>query len=131
VDKPNAFDFMIHDLEHLYNFLHDPSMQKTQVGFFRWLAQLAQEIELPKHSHEKWQYLISDMNTHPLHSLAYLRAMNTAIDSDSRVNWQTLNLLNSMPPEAVNDFLFEAENAHRERPHLMSYWHALGALDLT
>lgn len=78
--KGNAFMFMVHDLEHAYKFYHDPRSHAQQRRLFQCLARRCKagqfdvflsDIEFAA----KFDYLASDMNTHPLHSLQYLRAI--------------------------------------------------------
>ncbi len=80
LNKPNAFAFMVHDLEHAYKFFHDPDLYHSQRRFFaRVLTVLVQGwFDLYRQDPifaEKFAYLISDMNTHALHSLQFLRAI--------------------------------------------------------
>lgn len=78
--KPNAWAFMIHDLEHAYKFFNDADLYQDQKRFFERIA-CALEMgyfERPLNDRlfaEKFDYLISDMNTHSQHSLQYLRAI--------------------------------------------------------
>ncbi len=82
--KANGHDFLMHDLAHAWKFLHDPRQYRLQCRFFQWL-QRALESGL----FDEWltdagfagqmDYLISDMNTHPVHGLMFLHA--AAIDS--------------------------------------------------
>ena len=78
--KPNAHAFMIHDLEHAYKYFHNPPLHAGQKRFF---ATIQREIErgmFADYRHDpifaaKFDYLISDMNTHVMHSLQFLRAI--------------------------------------------------------
>ena len=77
--KANGQDFLVHDLAHAWKFLRDPRQYRLQCRFFRWL-QRALESGL----FDEWltdaafagqmDYLISDMNTHPVHGLKFLHA---------------------------------------------------------
>lgn len=77
--KKHALEFMLHDLEHLYKFEFDQNLKKQQMLLAKFIL----------HSHElgffneflkdpsfqdKFDYLASDMNTHPMHSLQYMKA---------------------------------------------------------
>lgn len=78
--KANAWAFMVHDLEHAYKFFHDPLLHAAQRRFFADVARVLAggRFERPLGDSEfatKFDYLISDMNTHPYHSLHYLRAI--------------------------------------------------------
>ena len=78
--RPNAFAFMVHDLEHAYKFFHDPELHEGQRKFFSVILELIEEGNLQRYEEdpifaEKLSYLISDMNTHILHSLHFFRAI--------------------------------------------------------
>lgn len=78
--KINAFAFMVHDLEHAHKFFHDPDLHGGQLRFFREIesAEVGGMFGCYRHDPifaEKFDYLISDMNTHVMHSLQYLRAI--------------------------------------------------------
>lgn len=78
--KPNAFAFFVHDLEHAYKFFHDPALYAGQRAFFATVAAAlaAGTFAVPMRDPvfvAKFQYLMSDMNTHPEHSRQYLRAI--------------------------------------------------------
>ena len=78
--KPNAFAFMVHDLEHAWKFYHDPGMFRQQRELFRLLLTAEAEGRFDAYLVDpvfstKFDYLISDMNTHPLHAAQFLRAI--------------------------------------------------------
>lgn len=78
--KANAFAFFVHDLEHAYKFFHSPALYDGQRDFFQnLLAAIEQNVFVPYFSEltfaQKFDYLMSDMNTHPEHSRMYLRAI--------------------------------------------------------
>ncbi|MBL7664412.1 MAG: hypothetical protein JNM93_04720 [Bacteriovoracaceae bacterium] len=77
--KENAFHFLCHDLEHGYQFWND--FHTEQVGFNRELLTIYQQGELKVLESEPFKarlhYLLSDMNTHPQHSLQFLEALWT------------------------------------------------------
>lgn len=80
MDKPNAFVFLLHDLEHAYQFFHDPAQHSAQS---RFAQRLLQACDAPLFWAQrgdtvfaaKFDYLAADMNTHVVHSLQYLRAI--------------------------------------------------------
>ncbi len=43
LSKPDAFAFMVHDLEHAYKFLHDANLRDGQVAFFRAIRHCVQD----------------------------------------------------------------------------------------
>lgn len=80
LNKPNAFAFFVHDLEHAWKFFHSPALRDGQREFFIMLetafdrgvfAPYCSDAEFAARLH----YLMSDMNTHPEHSRQYLRAI--------------------------------------------------------
>ncbi len=78
--KKNALEFLVHDLEHGYKFFSDPEQHRAQRAFFLAISHLLEAgllrrpLEEPIFA-ERFDYLISDMNTHPAHSAQYLRAI--------------------------------------------------------
>ena len=78
--KSDAFAFFLHDLEHAYKFFYAPSLHACQCEFFTRLDEVLDRgvfepyREDPGFS-EQFDYLMSDMNTHPEHSRQYLRAV--------------------------------------------------------
>jgi hypothetical protein len=80
LSKPDAFAFMVHDLEHAYKFLQDGELRDGQIEFFRALQRCVQGRHFETYLADtafarKFDYLISDMNTHPAHSVQYLQAI--------------------------------------------------------
>jgi hypothetical protein len=80
LNKSDAFAFFRHDLEHAYKFYHSPALYTGQCGFFARLeAAFDRGVFAPYFDDAefvaRFQYLMSDMNTHPEHSRQYLRAI--------------------------------------------------------
>ena len=80
LNKANAFVFMVHDLEHAYKFFHDRDLYEGQRRFFAEVLTSIERGLFDSHMSdsefaEKFNYLISDMNTHMVHSLQFLRAI--------------------------------------------------------
>ncbi len=78
--KENAFAFAVHDLEHAFKFFHDPQLHREQRALFRLLDRARQQGLFAEYARDpafaaRLDYLLSDMNTHVIHSLHYLRAM--------------------------------------------------------
>ncbi|MEX2163905.1 MAG: hypothetical protein WD823_06650 [Sulfuricaulis sp.] len=80
LNKPDAFAFFRHDLAHAYKFYHTPALYAGQRAFFTALeaaidggmfAAYCDDAEFVA----KFHYLMGDMNTHPVHSMQYLRAI--------------------------------------------------------
>ena len=78
--KPDGFVFMTHDLEHAYKFFHASRLHDLQRNFFIALQAAQQRNVFAPYARDlefsaRFDYLISDMNTHQVHSLQYLRAI--------------------------------------------------------
>lgn len=80
LSKANGFEFFLHDLEHAYKFFHDAALHAGQRAFFLAVAAaldggcFGECLADPGFS-ARFDYLVSDMNTHVVHSLQYLRAI--------------------------------------------------------
>ena len=80
LNKNNAYEFMVHDLEHAYKYFHDVELYHGQKRFFAAVKEVIQqgildEYRLDPTFSDKLNYLISDMNTHFAHSVQFLRAI--------------------------------------------------------
>ncbi len=80
LSKPNAFAFMIHDLEHAWKFFHNPDMYRQQREFFSVLLVAHANGVFDAYLKDtifsaKFDYLVSDMNTHTMHAAQFLRAI--------------------------------------------------------
>jgi hypothetical protein len=80
LNKPDAFAFFLHDLEHAYKFFHSPPLRDGQREFFAVLEDACDRGAFAPYFGDaeftgKFHYLMSDMNTHPEHSRQYLRAI--------------------------------------------------------
>lgn len=78
--KANPHAFLVHDLEHGHRLFHDPMQCRLQVGMARVLEVAIRQNLFSEYAGEDifdraFDYLIGDMNTHPMHSLGYLRAI--------------------------------------------------------
>lgn len=79
-EKADAFAFICHDLEHAWQFFHDPARHLAQRRFAEQLecaidaGVFAPYVADPVFA-QKFDYLAADMNTHVFHSLQYLRAI--------------------------------------------------------
>lgn len=78
--KRNIRDFVIHDLEHIWQMFEDPKMTAAQILFSSQLLELVKQGQFnflethPEHSKE-FNYIMSDMNTHPAHMHATLKSL--------------------------------------------------------
>jgi hypothetical protein len=89
--KKNGLHFAIHDLEHAWEFFHDPTLYKIQIGTFKILLKLEQHdffqaIKQDRQFKERFHYLISDMNTHWGHTFMYMHAMLVDFCRDKHLN---------------------------------------------
>jgi hypothetical protein len=80
LDKPDAFAFLLHDLEHAYQFFRDATQHRAQRRFAAYLAAAVEAGHFQTYCRDplfarKFDYLAADMNTHVIHSLQYLRAI--------------------------------------------------------
>lgn len=80
LNKPDAFAFFVHDLEHAWKFFFCPRLYAGQRAFFARLAAACDDGVFAPYLAEReftarFHYLMSDMNTHPEHSRQYLRAI--------------------------------------------------------
>jgi hypothetical protein len=80
LNKPDAYAFFLHDLEHAYKFFHSRGLYHGQCAFFAALLRALDSGVFASYFEDplfvgKFHYLMSDMNTHPQHSRQYLRAI--------------------------------------------------------
>ena len=78
--KSDCFEFFVHDLEHAYMFFFDEDRFQQQCCFFkRILTSIAEGVwdDLLEDDYfkEKFEYLMSDMNSHIQHYYFYLKAI--------------------------------------------------------
>lgn len=104
LNKRNAYEFFLHDLEHAYKFFHAPELHAGQRGFFIGLETALDSGMFTVHwkdaaFREKFHYLMGDMNTHPEHSRQYLRAI--LIEFYLRREGQALTA--ALPPAAERE----------------------------
>lgn len=74
--QKNVWDFTVHDLIHADHFFENPMWREGQVQFYQFLLHHwnSQEIK-PLHKTVEFEYLISDMNSHPRHLFQTLQAL--------------------------------------------------------
>lgn len=97
------YEFLLHDLEHAHKFFGDLDCHLGQVKFFRKIRQALDQGFFHKQLRDsqferEFHYLISDMNSHPVHLLKYLKAivLNAGIreqntkDVDLSIYWSEL-----------------------------------------
>ena len=119
LNKPDAFAFFQHDLEHAYKFYHSPALYAGQCAFFARLeAAFDRGVFSPYFDDAefvtRFHYLMSDMNTHPEHSRQYLRAILIEFyrrrECQARAEW-----LNATAERAIEEVM-RAVNAGAPLP---------------
>lgn len=109
-----AYEFLLHDLEHAHKFFGDPFLCRGQIAFFRFLSTKMSYFD-------RWtsdplflkdlHYLMSDMNSHPVHLFKYLKAivLSAALrkqrDPNPDLESFWLEVLNSWPLEQLEPAL--------------------------
>lgn len=82
--KEDTLAFLTHDLEHAYKMNHDRGLFSMQVNFFRKISDLMKSKSFEysfsqcfddEQFKKDFDYLLSDMNTHPFHSLKFLKGL--------------------------------------------------------
>ncbi|GBF51942.1 hypothetical protein LPTSP4_34800 [Leptospira ryugenii] len=77
--KRDAFEHLLHDLAHAYMFFRLDYDYEGQVKFFQRLYEVYEQyspfLESNLSFREKFEYCISDMNSHPAHLESYWRAI--------------------------------------------------------
>ncbi len=77
----DVLSFWLHDLVHAEHFFSQPELMTMQVGFYRYVNNslktgiFNQAFEKSPEFKSAFDYLISDMNSHPLHLLKTYRAL--------------------------------------------------------
>lgn len=92
----DALGFAFHDLIHADHFFHDNELMRAQVGFYRLVERmLSQNLLAPFMARadfpEDLDYLLADMNAHPVHLWKCLRAVcRKADDFESGELFETI-----------------------------------------
>jgi len=94
----DVISFIIHDLIHAHEFYADPKRAIQQIGFYHWLDNISQNTKIQvllKQSggfQERWEYVLSDMNSYCGHLLKTLHAafILHAPPSESTLLWQNV-----------------------------------------
>lgn len=78
--KRNLRDFVIHDLEHIWQMFENPQLTRQQIQFSKKLYELTIAGEFDSLRNDpifssEFNYIISDMNTHPAHMFATLKSL--------------------------------------------------------
>ncbi len=73
-----SFEFLMHDLEHAHKFFGDQELFRGQVNFFNLLKSILPRLQVWTSDplfEKDLNYLMSDMNSHPVHLFKYLKAI--------------------------------------------------------
>jgi len=79
----DAISFIVHDLIHAHEFYSLPQRAQQQIGFYHWLDNIKNNPDLLKLQAEsdefleRWEYVLSDMNSYCGHLLKTLHAAFT------------------------------------------------------
>ncbi len=79
----DVISFIVHDLIHAHEFYSDPKRAVQQIGFYHWLDNIASNpkiqvlINQSSSFQERWEYVLSDMNSYCGHLLKTLHAAFT------------------------------------------------------
>ncbi|MBC7421154.1 MAG: hypothetical protein H7328_10535 [Bdellovibrio sp.] len=102
--------FIIHDLIHADHFFKDNKNKNGQLGFYHfiekiWLHESLHTLLLSSEFKKGFEYIISDMNSHPLHLLKTLRAyLSQAVQSPNQTEmiWNSWVSAWTHEPTAAN-----------------------------
>ena len=97
----DACNFLLHDFEHAHKFYSDPESHRGQVRFFQALRHSFDQYALWRTDlrfTQDLEYLMADMNSHPVHLMKFLKAVVLSAESRRTGNahpplddfWRTL-----------------------------------------
>ena len=109
----DVLSFIVHDLIHAHEFYAHPQRARQQIGFYHWLdtiqnhPQLLKLIETSPGFFERWEYVLSDMNSYCGHLLKTLHAAFTihAHPGEGESLWQRVVEASGLAPEEKRVFL--------------------------
>ncbi len=86
--------FLLHDFIHAEHFFSDPQKRLGQIGFYKfiqkiWLDKMLDEYLVSIEFNGQFSYLISDMNSHPIHLLQTFKAIIDQENNDPNT-WQNI-----------------------------------------
>jgi len=102
-----ALEFLLHDLEHAHKFFGNKDCHVGQLRFFQILDRCYQQgwfdsYIIDKQFRADFHYLISDMNSHPVHLLKFLKAI--VLNAGLRQTQQTILDLTSYWERIFSEF---------------------------
>jgi hypothetical protein len=94
----DVISFIVHDLIHAHEFYSNQERANQQIGFYQWLDEIKDFSEIQnlisksKGFRERWEYLLSDMNSYCGHLLKTLHAaiIIHVPNSDNHVLWKSI-----------------------------------------
>lgn len=118
--------FILHDLIHADHFFHEPKLRDAQLGFYRFVSTILDDTLIARlldnaEFKDGFEYIISDMNSHPLHLFQTLHSLLFRILKDDvlasaewskwilRLQLQALNETEALLK--INSDDFSTENA--------------------
>lgn len=96
----DPLSFWLHDCIHAEHFFAQPEIFTSQIGFYKFVAASIKNNCWPKafSQRDDFSYLISDMNSHPIHLFKTLKALSDIHYKDESMGiWQ--NVLNTCATE--------------------------------
>lgn len=109
----DVISFIVHDLIHAHEFYSDQARANQQIGFYQWLDEIKDFSELQnliKNSQgfrDRWEYLLSDMNSYCGHLLKTLHAaiIIHVPDSENQKLWHIIVEKSTLTKSEKNIFL--------------------------
>jgi len=126
----DPLSFWLHDCIHAEHFFAHPEQMQMQIGFYRFVdtaleSNFLASQQLSDDFNSAFNYLISDMNTHPLHLLKTFKAILdihlNAVSTDVWIQAILANTNNQRQIEAlrnINTAYFSSEDCDISLQHL-------------
>lgn len=95
----DVISFIIHDLIHANEFYSNPERAQQQIGFYHWLdeiksfPQLQNLLQSSEGFKDRWEYLLSDMNSYCGHLLKTLHAAITIYSHETEKHLPWLKIV--------------------------------------
>lgn len=124
VPGKKQLEFVLHDLEHAERFFHSESNYYGQVGFYHHLQQSVasgfwQKLLDQPEFQKSFYYLMSDMNTHCVHMLKYLRAnLWNSFQGEAEAIWFSL-VNQSIQGQELKEAFFALNTKQESAQHLI------------
>ncbi len=113
----SAWEFIIHDLIHADHFFENLEWREGQIAFYQFILQNWDHdmmTEVRSHCSEQFDYLISDMNSHPQHMYQTLAALcllswknKLGLDSKTRLSYEQEELFQKQKNHLLGAFLLK------------------------